>query len=73
MIPVWSDKTVLEMVFCGKYFVYMAYIHGAPVLKCIQLYSFLENPSWDTQSFDIRRDVYPRFKKLPQKYRQVSM
>ena len=25
-----------------------------------------------TQSFDIRRDVYPRLKKLPQKYCQVS-
>ena len=35
--------------------------------------AFLENPSGDTQSFDIRRDVYPRLQKLPQKYRQVSI
>ena len=37
------------------------------------LTAFLENPSGDTRSFDIRRDVYPRLKKLPQKYRQVSI
>ena len=30
MIPVSSDKTVLEMVLCGKYFVYMEHVPGAP-------------------------------------------
>ena len=33
VIPVWSDKTVLEMLFAEKCFVYMAHIHGAPVEK----------------------------------------
>ena len=33
----------------------------------------LGEPSGDTQSSDIRRDVYPRLKRLPQKYRQVSV
>ena len=30
VIPVWSDKTVLEMLF-WKYFVYIARVHGVPV------------------------------------------
>ena len=65
----------------------MAHVHGAPIetfnlvglqssiscfQKCIQLYSFQENPSRDTRSFDIRRDIYPRLKKLPQKYKYLS-
>ena len=70
MILVWSDKTVLEMESTS--FIWPIYM----VLQFKNVYNytaFSENPSGDTRSFDIRRDVYPRLKKLPPKYRQVSI
>ena len=74
MIPVWSDKKVLEMGFFVESTSFIWPIYMALQFKNIYNYTaFLENPSEDTRSFDIRRDVYPRLKKLPQKYRQVSI
>ena len=41
-------------------------------VRCWQIWNFKRIPVGDIQSFDIPRDVYPRLKKLPQKYYQVS-
>ena len=65
MIPVWSDKTVLEIVFVeSTSFIWPIYM--ALQFKNVYNYTaFLENPSGDTRTFDIRRDIYPGLKKLP--------